>query len=161
MPVSRYMRKGITRFYWVPSIASASLIPTAAEVNAGTRLDPQLSEVTGFNFENQPFEAPDMSTAFVPQISGEDKVTESSIDFYQLRGGVDTIRAAQAKGNQGNVVIFSEGIAGATPAAADKCDVWPAIVASRSKMYSTGNEAAKYKVKYTLTAQPAEDVTVT
>lgn len=155
----RFMRKGITRFYWVPTIADADLIPTAAEVTAGTNLTPQIAEVNGFNFTNNPINTPDMASAFVGKVPGEDTTDNSDITFYEDKV-TNPIKTAQAKGNSGYVVIFYAGIAGATPAIGDKADVWPAIVASNSRMYTADNETAKYRVVYALTAQPGEEVTI-
>jgi hypothetical protein len=156
----RFMRKGVTKFYWVPTIASPTLIPTSAEVIAGTNLTPQLAEVNGFNFANSPINTPDMSSAFVGKIPGEDTTDNSDITFYEDKV-TNPIKTAQAKGNVGYVVIFYAGTAGASPAAGDKVDVWPAIVASNSRMYTADNEAAKYRVVYALTAAPGEEKTLT
>lgn len=156
----RFMRKGTTRFYFVPTIASADLIPTAAEVTAGTRLDPQLAEVNGFNFSNSPIATPDMASTFVSSIPGEDSAADSNITYYEDKTS-NPIKTAQAKGTTGYIVIFFAGIAGAAPAAGDDADVWPVQIASVSRMYTAGNEAAQYQVVYTPTAPPAEDVTLT
>lgn len=156
----RFMRKGTTRFYFVPTIASASLVPTAAEVNAGVRLDQEIAEVAGFSFENQPIRTPDMASAFVSQIAGEDSTEDSSLTMYQ-RKGTDVLRAALPKGAVGYVVIFYSGTTGATPAAGDKADVWPSTVGSNAKMYTADNEAAKYRVRFNLTDPPGIEKTLT
>lgn len=150
----RFMRKGKTKIFFVPTIASLSA-PTAVEVNAGTELTPQLAEINGFDFTNTPIDTPDMSQAFVSKIPGEDTVGDSNMSFYELTGS-NPIATALAKGTTGYVVIFYGGIAGATPAAADKAQVWPTIVASNSKRYTVANEAAMYQVVYTNTAAPTE-----
>lgn len=160
MANQRFMRKGISRVFLVPTIASASLVPTAAEVNAGTELTAEIATLTGFTYANQPIQTPDLASAFVSQISGQDATEDSSIEFYQ-RKGTDTIRSAQAKGTAGYVVLFYDGTAGTNPAAADKADVFPAVVGSRAKMYTADNEAAKYRVNYSLTAPPGEEKTLT
>lgn len=156
----RFMRKGITRFYFVPTIASATLVPTAAEVTAGTRLDAQLAEINGFSFSNSPIATPDMASAFVSSIAGEDSAADSNLTFYEDKTS-NPIKTAQAKGTNGYIVIFYAGIAGATPAAGDKADVWPVQVASVSRMYTAGNEAAQYQIVYTPTAPPGEEKTLT
>lgn len=156
----RFMRKGITRIYWVPTIASATLAPTAAEVTAGTRMDTQIAEINGFAFSNNPIATPDMGSTFVSSIAGEDTSDDSSLVLYEDKTS-NPIKTAQAKGTNGYVVIFYAGIAGATPAAADKCDVWPSQVASVSRQYSAGNEAAKYQITYASTATPGEEKTLT
>lgn len=157
---NRFMRKGTTRFYWIPTIASTSLVPTIAEITAGTRLDEEIAEVAGFSYENQPIRTPDMASAFVSQISGEDSTEDSSITFYQRRG-TDAIRTALPKGEAGFVVIFYDGVAAADPATGDECDVWPATIGSLAKLYTADNEAAKYRVRFNLTDPPAEEVSIT
>lgn len=156
----RYMSRGITRFYFLTDIASGTLAPTVAEVGDGIRLDEQLNEVNGFSFANQPIDAPNFKDRFTPQIPGEDVAEDSSLGLYRLRLETDTIRAALAKDTEGFVVIFYEGTAGANPAAADKVDVWPSIVASNSKTYTADNEAAKYMVNFSITDVPAFDLAV-
>jgi len=156
----RFMRKGTTKFFWVPTIADSGLIPTTAEVNAGVDVTPEISEVNGFSFTNNPIQTPDMDTRFVSQIPGEDTTEDSSLVFYQ-RKGTDAIRAALPKDDVGYMVIFYSGIAGATPAIGDDADVWPATVSSNAKTYTAGNEAAMYRVAFALTEEPAFEVTLT
>ncbi len=147
------MRKGRTKIWWVLTIATPTA-PTAAEVNAGTRIDTALAEINGFTFANTPIETPDMATTFVSKIPGEDTVGDSNMTFYEDTT-TNPISTALAKGAIGNVVIFYVGTAGASPAAADKAEVWPSIVASNAKQYTTSNEAAKYMVTFTNTAAPS------
>lgn len=155
--MARFMRKGTTRFYWVPTIVAPLTSPSVAEISAGTRLDPEISDISGFEYTNSPIDTPDMASAFVSKIPGEDTVADSSINFYEL-DDANPIRTVLTKGAAGFVVIFPTGTVGATPATADKCEVWPAIVASSSRQYSAGNEAAKYGVVFTLTDPPEEAV---
>jgi hypothetical protein len=157
----RFMRKGRTRFYYAPTIASAALAPTAAEITAGLRLDTELAEVNGFTFANSPIQVPDMASAFVSSIPGEDSVEDSNLIFYELDTATNPISVSQAKGINGYICIFYKGVAGAAPAAADKCDVWPIQIASNARQYTADNEAAKYQVTYTPTAVPGFDKAVT
>ena len=158
--MARFMRKGVNRWYFSTSIASGSYIPTAAEVNAGTRMDTQLAEINGFTYGNNPIQTPDMASTFTKQIGGEDSAEDSSLVFYEDQT-TNPIRTALAKGVNGFVIIFKAGIAGGTPAAADKCDVWPVIVTSNAAQYTADNEAAKYQVSFAATDRPAQDVSVT
>lgn len=157
--MSRFMRKGTTKIWFVPTIADPSA-PTSAEVTAGDDLTGQLAEITGFNFSNNPIDTPDMASAFVGKIPGEDTTDNSDLTFYEDDSS-NPISTALAKGTTGYVVIFPAGIAGATPAAADVADVWPAIVASNSRQYTADNEAAKYQVMFTLTTEPEVDAALT
>jgi len=158
--MARFMRKGITRFYFVPTIASATLVPTTAEVTAGTRLDTQLADVNGFRYSNNPINVPDMSSTFVANIPGEDSVEASNLTFYEDKT-TNAIKTAQPKATTGYIVIFYSGIAGASPAIGDKADVWPIQVASVGRAYTAGNEAAQYQIIYAPTAAPGEEKVLT
>ncbi len=158
--MARFMRRGITRFYWLPAIVSALKKPTVAEVAAGVRIDDQLFEINGFSFANSPIDTPAMSSRYTTQITGEDTSDDSNLTLYQLRSETDTIRAAMPKDSVGFMVIFPEGPVGASVAAGDEIDVWPAVVSSNAKMYSADNVAAQYRVVFSMTAPPAEDVVV-
>lgn len=150
--MARFMRKGITKVFFVPTIAVKSA-PTVVEITAGTDLTGQVAELNGFTFSNSPIDVPDLSSAFVKKIPGEDSVEDSSIVFYEDKTS-NPISTAQAKGAVGFIVIFYAGVAGAAPATADKCEVWGVIIASNSRRYTAGNEAAQYEVVYTLTDPP-------
>jgi hypothetical protein len=152
--MARFMRKGKTKVYFVPTISNKAA-PTVAEITAGTVLTASIAEMNGFTFSNNPIDTPDMSTAFVNKIPGEDSVDDSNIVFYE-DDTTDTLRTSQAKGTNGYIVTFPKGTAGASPAAADKAEVWPVTIASNSRQYTADNEAAKFQVVYAITAPPVE-----
>ena len=156
----RFMRKGTSKFWFVPTIASTDLIPTTAEVTAGTAVTPEINEMAGFTFANNPIDTPDMDTTFVSKIPGEDSTEDSSMTFYE-RKTTNPIKTLLAKGTVGFIVIFPAGLAAAAPAAGDKADVWPVTVASNARTYTAGNEAAKYLVKFSPNAPAADDVVLT
>lgn len=150
----RFMRKGKTKVYFVPTIAVLTA-PTVAEITAGTALHGSLKEITGFTFQNNPIETPDMGSAFVTKIGGEDTVEDSSMTFYE-DDTATTLITALAKGTVGNVVIFYKGTAGVNPAAADKAEVWPAVITSNARQYTVDNEAAAFMVAFANTAAPSQ-----
>lgn len=151
---ARFARRNKAKFFWVQTVTSTSVV-TAAQVNAGVKISGEIAEVTGFTFENSPITTPNLEEAFTPQVPGEDTAADSSITFYERTGGTDTVHDAMPKDDDGYVVIFPQGIAGATPAAGDKAEVWPAIVGSNARQYTAGNEAAKYQIKFSITAPPS------
>lgn len=156
----RFMRKGTTKFYFAPTIASTALIPTAVEVNAGTHITPQTNEVNGFAFTNDVIETRDMDTTFVGNIPGEDTAEASNMVFYEDKT-TNPIKVALAKATTGFVCAFFAGIAGALPAAADKCDVWPVTIAANVRQYTAANEAAMWRAQFAMTAEPKFDRTLT
>lgn len=147
--MTRFNRKGVTRIYFVPTIASTSLIPTDAEITAGTDYTAQINAIDGFSLENTPIETPDMASTFVSKIGGDDSAADSSLTFYE-DSALDDIETDLAKGTSGYIVIFSKG---KTPGAKGM-DVYPVTVVSNSKAYTTDNEAAKITVQFTVTARP-------
>lgn len=156
----RFMQKGTTKVYWVPTIASATLVPTTAEVTAGTNMTPQINEINGFAFANDTIETRDLASTFVSNIPGEDAAEDSSLVFYEDKV-TNPIKTAIPKGTTGNVVIFYAGTAGANPAIGDKCDVWPAQVAANVRQYTAANEAAMWRAEFAMTAAPGFDKTLT
>jgi len=151
----RFNRKGTTKIYFLPTIASTAYAPTAAEITAGTDYTKQVRTIEGWNIENQPIETPDMASTFVSKIEGDDQAADSSLGFYE-DSTLDDIETDLAKGTTGFIVIFSKG---KTPAAKGM-DVFPVRVASNSKGYSTDSEAAPINVQFVITDRPALNQTV-
>lgn len=157
MPVAdvRFFRRGVSKVFYVATIASTSA-PTAAEVNAGVNLTATIADVQGFTYTNQPITTPDLGDNLDTKVPGVDQVADSTLHIYEKRT-TNTGRTTLAKGVVGYLVIFFAGIAGATPAAADKADVWPVQSAGTPRDYSM-TEAAKWHVALIITGRPNEDV---
>ena len=156
----RFMRKGRTKVRWIPTIAAATLIPTTAEVTAGTDLTPQLAEIAGFTFTNSPIATPDMSSDFVVTIPGENATEDSSMTFYEDNVfASNPIKTALAKGATGFIGIYFQGIAGATPASGDRLDVWPVSISANVRTYTAGNEAAMWRADFSARLEPKFDLT--
>ncbi|KFG02569.1 hypothetical protein IQ62_01220 [Streptomyces scabiei] len=151
----RFNRKGVTQIKFLPTVASGSLLPTRAEITAGTEYTGQIAAIDGWSLENQPIETPDMASTFVSKIGGDDSAADSSITFYEDKT-LDDIETDLAKGTVGYMAIFSKG----DIAAAKGLDVYPVTVVSNSKAYTTDNEAAKITVQFTINARPTFNQTV-
>jgi len=152
--MARFMRKGTTKVYFVPTIAAPGA-PTVIEITAGQNLTPQIAAISGFTFKNSPIDTPDMATTFVSKIPGEDAADDSTITFYEDKTA-STLETGLAKGLVGYVVFFRKGTAAAAPAVADKCQIWPVIIASNAPMYTVDNTAAQFEVSFACTAPPSE-----
>lgn len=158
MATDRFFRKGITRFYWVPTITVKGA-PTVAEITAGTRLDPELVGPNGFKFSNAPIGTPDYESTFESQIPGMDTADASSLIFYERRTSTP-LRATLAKDTAGYIVIFPTGLDGSTPAADDPCEVWPVRVGGNNREYSQGADPARFVVDFSITERPDQDAEV-
>lgn len=153
--MARFNRKGLTKIYFLPTIASTALLPTLVEITGGTNYTGMISAIDGWSLENSPIETPDMASTFVSKIGGDDSAADSSLTFYE-DSTADDIETDLAKGTSGFIVIFSKGNA----ASAKGMDVFPVTVVSNSKAYTTDNEAAKVTVQFTITDRPAFNQTV-
>lgn len=151
----RFSRKGITEIRFLPTIAATTMIPTNAEITAGTNYTGQINAIDGWSLENTPIETPDMASTFVSKIGGDDSAADSSLTFYE-DSVTDTIETNLAKGTSGYIVIFSKGNTPGTKG----MDVYPVTVVSNSKAYTADNEAAQITVQFTITARPVFNQTV-
>ncbi|MFD9792094.1 hypothetical protein ACFWXK_14210 [Streptomyces sp. NPDC059070] len=157
MPQQRFMRRGVTKFFFLKAIAAPTNIPTRSELGAGnaTDLSPFVSDVEGWALENTPIETPDMASAFASSIPGEDKAGTSSFTFYEDQMG-DVIEQLLSKGVTGFIVVLRKG----DVPASRSLDSFPIRVGSRAATYSTGAEPAKFKVGFSITAPPVLDAAV-
>ncbi|MGY5127274.1 phage tail tube protein [Streptomyces nigrescens] len=153
--MARFNRKTLTRIMFLPTVTSGSLLPTRAEITAGTDYTDQINAVDGWSIENTPIETPDMGSTFVSKIDGDDSAADSSLTFYE-DSTADDIETDLAKGTSGYIAIFSKG----DIAAAKGLDVFPVKVASNSKAYTADNEAAMLTVQFVITDRPALNQTV-
>lgn len=158
--MAKFFRRGRTKVFWVPTIASAALIPTAIEVNAGTNMTASVADMAGFAFTNSPIPTPTLDATFTTNIPGEDTAEESSLTFYEDTA-TNTLQTTLAKGTEGNIVIFPTGTAGASPAAGDKAEVWPAQSTGPTREYSMGNDPARWMVRFAMTKAPNFSATLT
>nr|BEK65693.1 hypothetical protein KPHV_29200 [Kitasatospora purpeofusca] len=153
----RFMRRGITKIYFLKSIAAPTNIPTRVELTGpnGTDLSKQVSDIEGWSLENSPIETPDLGNKFATSIPGEDKAAASSLTFYEDLAA-DTVETLLAKDASGYVCIARKG----DIPASKSLDIFPVRVGSRAPSYSTGTEPAKFKVSFSISDLPTLDAPV-
>ncbi|HEX6468619.1 MAG TPA: hypothetical protein VF069_05935 [Streptosporangiaceae bacterium] len=152
---TRYIDPGVTKCYYVPTIAAANLTPTRAELNAGTDLSREIADLSGWTVTANQVDTPDLKSTFTGKIPGRTEAADSSLTLYASVNGTD-VRALLPRGTSGYIVWMDGG-----DVAGNKADVYPIRVASCSKVRTvSGTEAAKVMVSCAITTQPAENVTV-
>jgi hypothetical protein len=131
-------------------------------MTAGTNLTSggAIADLSGFSFTNSPITTPSLDTVFDSSIPGVDAAEDSVVTFYEPKTGTDANYALLAKGTAGFVVIFYRGLAGATPAAADKCEVWPVTSSGPRRLYGMDATAAKWSVTLSPSAPPSTNAAV-
>ncbi|MGW2022021.1 phage tail tube protein [Streptomyces decoyicus] len=150
-PQSRFLRRGISKILWVTDLHDPKY-PSRREINSAFSLTDAVSDIEGWALENDPIETPDMGSVFNSSIPGNDKAEKSSLTFYEDQFS-DAIEQQLYKGAKGYAVLLRKGdIPGSR-----SVDVFPVQVATRAATYSTGNEAAKFKVDFTVTDEPSLD----
>jgi hypothetical protein len=149
---ARYSPIGITKVYFCSAIANKSA-PTRAELNAGTELSGEISDIGGWEPTSDSIDTPDLANRFVGSVPGRIKADESSLTFYRSSNSVD-VRGLLPRDTVGFIVFLDEG-----DVAARKMDVFPVTVASAPKDRSM-EEAGRIVVNFKISSTPAENVTI-
>jgi hypothetical protein len=150
MANDRFIRPGVTKYFFLPAVAAATLIPTRAEVTAGTDLSKHIADVNGWMLQNQNVETPDMASKFTSKIPGKDEAPDSSFTFYEYKD-VATIETLLPKETAGFVVIMRKGD---VPASLSM-DIFPVRVGSLAPEHDAGNTPARQVCNFAITDVPA------
>lgn len=149
----RYNPQGRTRIYWVTVLPSPAT-PTAAQINAGIRLDEYAvpDSISGFTAEPQSVDATDLAAKRAKSVPGLASITNGAITFY--RGDdpgdsesdlLDDFTADLDAHTQGWVVFVPAG----NVATGELVDVWPAEVASVNPTPPAGGTVGRFTVGFT------------
>jgi hypothetical protein len=140
------------KYYWVTTIATQAT-PSRGELNAGTDLSAEISDVNGFELTGDSADAPDLASQFVAQVPARITASDSEIVFYASSSSSD-VRTVLPRGTTGFVCILPEGdITG------QKMEVWPAKVKSMF-LDSSIEDPAKVHVQFSITKLPSQNVTI-
>jgi len=151
---TRYFNPGVTKCYYLPTLASSSLIPTRAEMSSGTDLSPEIADLSGWTVTGEVIDTPDLASTFTGQIAGRTSAEDSELTLHASITGVDG-RALLPRGATGYIMWCDGGdIAGR------KADVFPILVRSVGQMRSVGDENARLQIQFSVTRVPAESITI-
>lgn len=151
---TRYFSRGVTKCYFLTTVADTVVGPTRAELDAGTDLSPEIMEIEGWTVESQSIETPDLATEFTGSIPGSTSADDSSITFYASEDGVD-VRTLLPRGTPGFVVWLDGG-----DVAANLMDLYPVRVASQGKTRTVDDDAATIVINFSITREPTENIAV-
>lgn len=152
---TRYTSIGLTKVYYLPSVASTSFIPTRTEMNAGTDLSPELADWTGWLVAGVQISTPDLSSVFESTISGRVSAPKSTLVFYASTTGVD-VTALLPRTTTGFIMWLDAGdISG------HQAEVYPVTVISNGIDRDNKMTAAdRVTVDFAITRQPSQNVTI-
>lgn len=123
---TRYMDLGITKVYYLPTIAATTLIPTRTEMNAGRDLSPELGDWSGWTLSPEFLDTQNITSAFKTNIPGSLSSPPCTMTFYTSRNGTD-VRAVLPPGTAGFIMFCDGG-----DVTGNKAEVWPILVGSNS-----------------------------
>ena len=153
-PSTRYFDVATTKCYWLPSVASAALEPTRAEMNAGTDLSKEIADLDGWTVEGDEIETPDLGTTFTGKIPGRTNAEDCSLTFHADKNG-DDARTLLPRGTEGFIMWCDGG-----DIEDNIATVFPVRVRSCSVQRSVDDENARIMVQFSVAREPAENVSI-
>jgi hypothetical protein len=149
----RYIHPGVSKMYFLTTVANANLQATRSELNAGTDLSPELAATTGWNVRSNIVDTPDLATTFIGKIIGRTTAEDSTATFYMTKTGADALRSLLPRGTVGFVVFCWGG-----DVTGNLADTFPVTVAGIPKEVNLASEdPARVMVQFAITRVPAID----
>lgn len=155
MVQKRFIRRGVAKIYFLPTVANPITGPTRAEITAGQELSGWIAEMAGFVVNSGTVATPDMGSRFTGSIPGETTVDDSSITFYddELTEDIEDLFPA---GQEGYIYFMRKGDKPTTPTS----DLFPVRVGSRGANWTTDMTGATVQVSYSVTSEPQVDLVI-
>lgn len=148
---ARFIRRGVSRFLFSPTIANINAV-ARSEITSAEDLTDLIADVAGWALSNNSVATPDMGSTFDASIPGTDSVGDSSFTFYEDLDE-ETIEDLLPKGTEGFVLILRKGDKPGT----NSLDCFPVRVAVKSNEFSAGNDPARFTVTFNITSKPGID----
>lgn len=151
--ITPYSPLGKRKVVWVATIANI-LVPTSAEITAGTDVSPWVipDGLSGFSSSSNFNEAPNLANRFAPKVAGSITVEDSSIRFNAATSSTD-VRQLLTRDLTGYIFIAWEGIV-----TGGKCSIFPVTVGSSAE--ENGTDPASIMVAFAVTGVPAEQIAI-
>jgi hypothetical protein len=150
------MFPGTGKIRWVTTLSSVSA-PTATQINAGVDLTPWLRQ-DGLNrtVTGNETDTADATDTFNKTDVGTYDATLEVTFLRDSVGASDTAFTTLPRGTRGYLVVAPMGWASgaATATAADRCEVWTAVVTAAGADSEGPNKAQVFKVTFALPAAP-------
>ncbi len=154
---------GFTRVAFVPTIASAALVPTSTELAAGTLLHDTLIVGGMEGFEAAPGEVDNTSfgSTFDTRLPGIAAFTGTRL-ILKKQSPTDTVFTTLTTFNTAGYIVIRDGVdKGTAWAAANKVQVYPVRTGSWSYMNRERNSVLRYWVATPITDAPNLTATTT
>lgn len=147
--MSRFIRRGITKIYFLPAIANLETGPTREEITAGKDITCWPSEISGFTISAESVEVPDLCSTKTKKIPAGETIDDISLTMYE-DAEKEEIEETFTRGAKGFIYIMNKG----DKPTSKSGDIWPVEVASISHNYSVGSDPATLTVNFTVPESP-------
>jgi hypothetical protein len=155
---------GQTKVSFVPTIASATLVPTSAELTAGTSLETNLiaAGLEGFDPSNAEIDNTSLASTFDTKLPGRTGFSGTGL-VLKKQTGTDTVHTTLKTPNTSGYIVIRDGTPASTAfAAAQKVAVYPVMTGQWAFLgRGEANSVLRYRVPLSITAAPNLDATVT
>lgn len=125
-----YYAGGVAKVYWLSALADADLVPTRAELDAGTDLTPSLEAVSGWTESTAFTDVYTLDSRRGTKIAGRISIADSSLTFTTDKSADNNVEDELSwdLDDDGFIVMLDHGDVAATP-----CRVFAVTVGSISK----------------------------
>lgn len=138
---------GFEQRVFVVTTLSSLTSPTAAQINAGVEITSDMPDPLNFEGTTNYLDSSDISSAQDKQQTGTISIVNLEFEIWRHKGGAQLAYDALPNSSTRYIVKFEGGdIAGATPAAADKCDVAEVTVGIKTDVPSPRNSLRRARV---------------
>lgn len=122
-----YIGPGRSKVFWVVTLSTPSG-PGATQINAGTELTDKMPALPEINNGAQLADSSTLDSHRDKGQRGTIDITRISFRLQRDTSATETAYDSMSEGDDGYLVVFRKGTAGASPANGDECDVYPAEV---------------------------------
>lgn len=157
--MAKYIPAGNSEVWLVPTIASQAA-PTAAEMNAGTRLTGFIRGGVSVDFSSQLVETGTLLSGFNSQAAGTFGGGTNTISGILRDNTADTAWTALPRGTTGYLAVQRGVSTGESWAAADVVSIYPWEVVARKPGDLSRDQLDTFDVDFAITAVPSENVAV-
>jgi hypothetical protein len=146
---------GRVRVSWVPTITTLAA-PTAAQLNAGTSLETLMTPdgLVGFEPTTAEVDNTSLDSTFDTVAPGRAQYSGCALRLKK-QGAADAVYAALTRDAAGYVVVRRDIAASTAWTAAQKVEVYPAVLGETRNLAPEKNAVQKYEVPVMVTAAPA------
>lgn len=155
MAQKRFIRRGVAKVYYLPTVADTIAGPTRTEIEAGQQVQDWIAGITGFQVTSETVPTPDLGHRFDSGIPGATSVSDSSIQFYDDEAA-EEVADMFPTGEEGFLYFMPKGDKPDSPTG----QLFATRVASNSPNWTVDMSPAVTDVGFTITAEPVEGLAI-